>query len=92
MRHYGRSGGSVVKEEKELRISPRDIPIVITLGDICLNARLAFSIMEAVQNGKYDEIFNIAEQIFNHNNEIANTLVNLKELCEMIDKERQKYN
>ena len=45
-----------MKEEKELRISPRDIPIVITLGDICLNARLAFSIMEAVQNGKYDEI------------------------------------
>ena len=29
---------------------------------------------------------------FYHNNEIANTLVNLKELCEMIDKERQKYN
>ena len=38
------------------------------------------------------KFFNIAEQIFNHNNEIANTLVNLKELCEMIDKERQKYN
>lgn len=48
--------------------------------------------MDAVQNGKYDEIFNIAEQIFNHNNEIAKTQVNLKELCEMIDKERQKYN
>lgn len=48
MRHHGRSGGSVVKEEKELRISPRDITIGISLGDICLNARLAFSIMEAV--------------------------------------------
>ena len=49
----------------------REIPIIVTLGDLSLNVKQAYQIMVAINEGRTNEAFNIANDLLNRNDQLA---------------------
>ena len=59
------------KKKGEEKILIREIPIIVTLGDLCLNVSMAYDIMVAIHEGRTDEAFNLANDLLNRNDQLA---------------------
>ena len=74
------------------KILIRDIPVVITLGDLCKNVSMAYKIMVAVIEGKALDVNSIAKEILSNNDALIEANIDteaLKELLEITSKKRK---
>lgn len=64
----------------------RDIPITATLGELCLNVKKAFKIMELINQGEYNDAFNIAREVLNDNDTIISSQVDKDAMLKLLKK------
>ena len=77
------------------KILIRDIPVVITLGDLCKNVSMAYKIMVAVIEGKTLDAHSIAKEILSNNDALIEANIDIeavKELMDNIASKNEKYN
>lgn len=68
----------------EIRL--QDIPLTITLGELCGNVSKAYQIMEFVLKGEYSCAFDIACQLLTVNDALIEQQVNKFEIQKLINK------
>ena len=74
------------------KILIREIPVVITLDDLCKNVSMAYKIMVAVIEGKTLDAHSIAKEILSNNDALIEANIDteaLKELLEITSKKRK---
>ena len=65
----------------------RDIPLIVTMGDLCLNVSMAFKIMNLIVEGKTDDAFWIASEILKNNSCIMDSQTDKEAIQKLLDKE-----
>ena len=77
------------------KILIRDIPVVVTLGNLCKNVSLAHKIMVAIIEKREMDAFDIAKEILNNNDALIEANIDKEALTELIndvERKNQKYN
>lgn len=76
--------------KKEILI--REIPCEIKLKELANNVTMSYRVMELIHEGKLEEAFEAARQILNFNNSIIERNVDVKEVMNILEKDKYKYN
>lgn len=74
------------------KIFVRDFPIVVTIGDLCINSQLAFEIKDAINQGKYEEAIELAEIIAVKNHAEIDKQIDIKEAINSNKRRQQTMN
>lgn len=69
------------------KILIKDIPLLVTLGELGVNIQKAHKIMIAITERRYHDAFNIASEILNENDAIIESQVNKDEIMKILNRE-----
>ena len=74
------------------KISPREIPIIVKLGDLCKIGSLAHKAMVAIHEGRSNDAFNIIKEMFDINDSIIEASVDREMLSQFMEKAERESN
>ena len=74
------------------KILIRDIPVVVELGDLCENVSMAYKVMVAIVENRYNDAFDLVKEMLNNNDTLIEANVSKEAIMSIIKREDQKYN
>ena len=73
----------VRSREECIRI--KDIPLSVTMSELCQNVSWSYKIMQLIAGKRYNEAFDLANTILNHNNAIVSKQVDTEAVMKLIN-------
>ncbi len=71
------------------KILVKDLPVLVTLGDLCLTCSKVYKVMTAIANNDYNNAFNIAKEVFEYNDKIISDAYDKDKVLKLIDSKEQ---
>jgi len=81
---------NIRKEPPKIRL--RDIPLVVTMGDLCENVSRLFEIMKLINKGRANDAFWIADDLIKKNSALIDEQIDREAVQKILDREFNNQN